>query len=309
MQSSSQSETGLKLNTCSLIDLTKCSLNYCQVGFARLDLSLMQTEGLEYQEILKTELSRRCQSNPRYGLRAFARDLEISPSRLSQILNKKLGLSQEAAQKMALKLGLSPKESELFCEMVLASDGRSKHQRETASSRLQVRSQELENYRSIHLDAFLTISDWHHYGLIELLKTKDLKQDRKWMAMRLGISIYELDLTIERLKRMDLIQEKKGKLIPLDENFSVSSDVPSEAIRKFHKQILQKALSAVDTQSVDERNLSVVTGAVSTEDLPEYNRLIKGFRRKMNSLFEKNKKKSDQVYCLSVQFFRLTEKE
>jgi uncharacterized protein (TIGR02147 family) len=98
-------------------------------------------------------------------------------------------------------------------------------------------------------------------------------------------------------------------LIPLDENFSVSSDVPSEAIRKFHKQILQKALSAVDAQSVDERNLSVVTGAVSTEDLPEYNRLIKGFRRKMNSLFEKNKKKSDQVYCLSVQFFRLTEKE
>ena len=48
------------------------------------ELALLEEEVERYNE-----LERRCQYNPNYSLRAYARDLEILPSRLSDVLNGK----------------------------------------------------------------------------------------------------------------------------------------------------------------------------------------------------------------------------
>ena len=59
-----------------------------------------------YQDILKAELEKRQRANARYSLRAFARDLGVSPSNLSEILQRKAGLSRIKAQEIAKKLNL-----------------------------------------------------------------------------------------------------------------------------------------------------------------------------------------------------------
>ncbi|HXH75222.1 MAG TPA: hypothetical protein VNJ08_09675 [Bacteriovoracaceae bacterium] len=68
----------------------------------------------DYQAVMLNELSYRKSSNPAYSLRSFARDLGLSPSRLSEILTRKGDLSPEKAGPVAIMLGLRNKEVNLF---------------------------------------------------------------------------------------------------------------------------------------------------------------------------------------------------
>jgi hypothetical protein len=65
-----------------------------------------------YRDLLKRELESRCGRNPRYSLRAFAKDLGLSAPRLSHVLNGRFGLSRAAAEAIADKLGLVGVEAE-----------------------------------------------------------------------------------------------------------------------------------------------------------------------------------------------------
>ena len=71
-------------------------------------------ESKTYIEYLKSELERRLGQNSSYSLRAFARDLQISPGNLSEIVKGKRPLSKKNAQKIAGSLGLNPIEEEAF---------------------------------------------------------------------------------------------------------------------------------------------------------------------------------------------------
>ena len=84
----------------------------------------------DYRHVLKEELNARCEANPRYSLRAFAETSELSPSRLSEILSCKQGLSRKAALKVSYSLGLSEEEREHFCDLVSIKLEKRDHQEE-----------------------------------------------------------------------------------------------------------------------------------------------------------------------------------
>lgn len=83
-----------------------------------------------YLNLLINEFNTRKNQNPSYSLRAFARDLDMSAPRLSQVLNKKQGLSVEAAKEVAQKLKCSELEKIWFCNSVGVLHSRSKSNKE-----------------------------------------------------------------------------------------------------------------------------------------------------------------------------------
>ncbi len=258
----------------------------------------------DYRETLRRALENRCANNPRYSLRSFARDLKISPARLSDVLNGRYGLSRAAAEQIAKVIGLNAEESEFFCNQVDSQHARSKRQREAA---LELVSSRSAQYRTLSLDGFHVISDWYHYAILELSLTKDFQSDSEWIARALGISPHVARAAVERLLRLDLLVEKGGVLRAADE-FTASPDgIPSEIIRKFHRQILTKALAAIDLQTVEERDLTSMVMAVDSRRLAEAKADIKKFRRSFDAKFGASGAK-DRVYCLSIQFFNLQEK-
>src|SRR5689334_15303008 len=90
----------------------------------------------DFRSTLRNELAERCRRNPRYSLRAFARDLGIEPARLSDVLNEKKGFSKTLALRLASRLGFSEKETERFVESVESLHARSKTARRIATERL-----------------------------------------------------------------------------------------------------------------------------------------------------------------------------
>lgn len=265
----------------------------------------------DYRQILKSELDQRCEQNPRYSLRAFARDLDLSPSRLSEILNHKQGVSRKAAEKIALNLGYKEAEVLYFCDLVSVRHARSVREKQDSHLRLlkkQVESTENKTFQ-LQLDAFRIISDWYHIGILELMNMKSFKHDAKWIARRLGVSPIQIELAIDRLLRVGLLKKHgDGCLEPLENDGWIPGGVPSESIRKFHKQVLGKALEALSTQPVAQRYFQTHLLTLNSDEVAEASKEIERFQHRFCERFRREEKK-DKVYCISMQLFKIAEEE
>ncbi len=256
-----------------------------------------------YQDILKSKYSERCQKNARYSLRAYARDLGISPQRLSHIMNGKHGLSIEAAQEITKNLNLDENEAKFFCTLVQEKHARSKVMKKKATEDLKsIKSQ----YKDLSLDHFKIIADWYHFAIMELTLLEGFQSDFAWMAKSLGIGIVEVKIAVERLLKLELLVENDGQLSISGSFFADPRGTPSEALRLFHRQLMVKASQALEFQSQEERDFSSTILAVDQKDLPRAKDVIKDFRNSFDQEFGKSQTKNN-VYCLGIQFFSLHE--
>ena len=130
-----------------------------------------------YHDILFQELDRRKSLNNSYSLRAFARDLDISASGLSQILSRKQGVSIKVADKIVGKLTCSENEKKWFCESVGALHARSSKVKIKCKSKIDEYENSKTEFSVIQLEYFKVISDWHHFAILELTHIKGFKSD------------------------------------------------------------------------------------------------------------------------------------
>lgn len=259
----------------------------------------------EYRTILKEELAERCRQNSRYSLRAFARDINLSPSRVSEILNGKQGLSRRAAEAVADSLGYSIYEKERFCDLVASQHARSKREKQLAQARLAKYKFNTEAHQ-LRIDSFKAISDWYHLGILELTQVQNFQSDPRWIAKKLRISEVEVKLAIERLERLKLLTLKDGQLKLTHNEGDVLGDTPSDSIKKFHRQIMQKAQDAIYQQSFDQREYRTQILAIDRKKMKSAKRALKEFEHSFcNQMSEAGTK--DSLYCLAIQFFELAE--
>ena len=95
--------------------------------------------------ILQQTLFTKQQKNKRYSLRAFARDLKISPSFLSEVINGKYGISKQLAGQIADRLGFNSEENQHFCSLadLEVTDSRSKRRSDMKDSSRRMQEMEI----------------------------------------------------------------------------------------------------------------------------------------------------------------------
>src|SRR5690348_3475297 len=89
-----------------------------------------------YRTLLKNELEQRVTRNSSYSLRAFARDMNLSPQMLSLVLSGKKNISQEIAGNMIEGLELNPEEASHFLDLVILENTDSTQVRKVLESRI-----------------------------------------------------------------------------------------------------------------------------------------------------------------------------
>jgi len=247
--------------------------------------------------------------NSRYSLRSFARDLKVSPGRLSEILSKKQGLSQDSAKNLAHILKLSEQETLHFTQLVLSIDGRSKKAKIQAKKSLKIFAL-TKSITTINATIFDLIKDWHHFAIIELLKCNLQSTSPEILALQLGLKVEETKISLKLLQDLNLIHYKNGKYISLEKKFTTLDGDYSLAIRHFNSQILEKARLAIFDQGIDQRYLSTLTIALHKSHLKKVTKLIAKQRRELNEyitkLSEIEKTAPNAVYSIATQCFELT---
>lgn len=254
-----------------------------------------------YRSILRSEFEKREKHNPSYSLRAFARDLEIIPSRLSEIFSSKQGLSPIKAESIAKKLGFNPLESEFFVALVEKEHGRSQLSKEAAIIRLKKFG--MREQKKMSMELFKLISNWEHLAILEIVQLGNARSTTSWIAKRLGITTDMAKDCVERLLHVGLLTNEKGKLKRVDDSLFVwPSQIPSASIKNYHQGVIEKSLHSLFTHPVEMREFSSVVMPIDSTKIPEAKKMIREFSFELNKFLISSKKK-DRVFYYASQFF------
>ena len=246
----------------------------------------------DFRLYLQNELIERCKRNPKYSLRSFANAMDIEASALSKILRGKRRLTEETLIKVSKQLGLAPDEVERF-KLTLKSPDKS--------------DVVIQDFQQLSLDTFRVIADWYHYAILELTTVKGFKASPKWISKALGITVSEINIAIERLKRLGFLKLDKGRMMDISGDITtVGNDFTDGAFRKLQKQVLQKALDALEDIPYEKRDQTSLTMAINSEKLQEAREKIKQFRRSFCNFLQKDQSR-DEVYQLNVSLYPLTQ--
>ena len=239
-----------------------------------------------------SELKRRKKENQQYSLRAFARDLKLNPTFLSQVIRGQARFSLERGMSCLQAMGIDP-------GLFLGGDAGSS--RSTAKNS--------GDHMTLCLDAFRIIADWHHYAILELTFCTDFQSDARWIARRLGITQAEVTDAVDRLISLALLERTPTGALRKTKNYlATPSDIPSRFLRSHHKQMLEKAKLAIEAQSVDEREFGSLTFAVNPKQVPLLKEAIRRFRKRIaQTMASSIGMDPTEVYQLNVNLFRLTE--
>lgn len=245
-----------------------------------------------FRQHLREELVGRCQKNPRYSQRAFARFLSVDHSTLAKLLNGKRPLGKKAVVRLGTKLGMSPLEIEGYLSTQTPAET------------------EPDKYQQLADDTFQIIADWQHFAILELMRVQGFNGQPKWIGARLGISVAEVNEALIRLERAKMIKKSQKKWFLMTDRklTSLNPGTTSLAHRRLQRQILEKAITALEETAIELRNQSSVTMAISTTLLPEAVKRIATFRRDLAQFLSRSKS-CDEVYLLNVSLFPITTKK
>lgn len=229
---------------------------------------------------LKKEFERRKAVNPKYSLRAFAKSIDMSVARLSEIMNNKRSPSRTQIEKISAVL--------------------------SGSTSLQfTNTSYYENKRTFEENQFKMISEWIYLSILSVVREKkEIKiSDLFHIFKKSEPEINNIIKVLADLKLLTL----QGDIVSWASGPEKTSDqVPSEAVRKFHRNILTEAINKLETTSIEERDFSSMIMFVDQTKVEIAKEEIKIFRRKLSALLEDGSK--NQVYALNIQLFPLSEK-
>lgn len=254
------------------------------------------------EEFLKDELRRRVKLNPNYSLRSFARNLNVSPGALSEILRGRRELSIKSVPAVAKAIGLNAVEGRHLLKLAQTA----KANKDKGVQQFDEQTKTRDEF-ALNSDLFSLISEWYHFAILNLIDCQGFKWEAPWIARRLGISRIQAKMGMELLLRIGLVENLKGQFKGRNSQIVAKTEIPSSAIRQFHRQILEKATLALEAQSLAEREFVGCGFAFDPSQIAKIKKDLNDFHDELIAKYSKGRK--TEVYFLETALFKLTEGE
>lgn len=175
------------------------------------------------------------------------RDLEVSPSRLSEAINGVRGISLDFAKKVCLKIGLDKQWTEIFLTSVSATHARSpKIKRDSQEKLKSLLTEDLTDHPKTD-----TVVAWYYAGILKLIQQG--MPDLAKISEHLGITISQTDSAFHFLKRLGFIGEDKKSAYLLKNGQGRDLNIAQDQIFN----LSQKALS--DSRTLQSMNFSFLS--------------------------------------------------
>jgi uncharacterized protein (TIGR02147 family) len=271
-----------------------------------------QSTPADFRLFLQEEFLRRCRKNPRYSIRSYALALQTDFSTLAKMLKASRPIGPQTIRRMSARLGLTQAQTDSFVQNRRQQKKLARKSARIAASNPgdgEQSASALRDYQQIALDSFQIISDWYHYAILELMRVEGFTPNARWIASQLGLKPSEATIAIERLIRVGLIEPKpEGGWRDTSNGSSTTLGGPDSAaaFRNLQRQILEKALAALDEIPVAFRDQTSMTMAIDSSKLPEARERAKKFRRELDQLLSGEGARCDAVYHLSLSLYPVT---
>jgi|GEM_PF-941756 len=260
-----------------------------------------------YRSFLREILIEKQRKNPQLSLRSFAKTIGIQSSFLSMVLNGKRDLSEETAALISEKIGLSEQDAQKLNLLLRLAKAVTVTQRSQLLSDLERLDPATKGRRDLAVEQFKAISEWYHLPLQVLIDVEDFDWSDENAAKALGISVHEVREALERLAALELIELRPGKRpVKAEGRLMIESPFKSEALRRYHTQMLGKGIESLTTQTPEERFTGTLNLALDESQLKAARQVMKSAMDQLLSIAER-RAPSKRVYHASFNLFDLTQ--
>ncbi len=247
-----------------------------------------------YRHYLWGEFERRKVRNPFYSLRAFARDLGVAPSRLSEALNARRGISSEMAELLIKKLAIEDFDAEVFRVSVEAEHARSPKQRQAAKKTLTA----LLARSSASRPLTATLVDWIADAVLKMSERENVIDSPDKIAHKLGVPQFMVVGALRFLTRLGLMNAVKPFRTYLPERGV------GRRLNVDYSQILEQAQKAHKAHKAGRSSADLFCHEallLEAKDLPKARRLVQECFGNLKILEKKTK--AAKVTFAALQIF------
>ena len=260
----------------------------------------------QYREILFQQFEKKKNRNARYSLRAFARDLDVPVSRLSDVFTGKKSPSLPMANHLAEKLGLSSLQRELFVASVEVA------KEKTTSGKLNAEKKLDGIYKKVlhqwTIESFEQVSQWLYLSITVSLLLSNPPKTPEDIAKLFGVSVEDALLSLTRLISNNEIVKTENGWMPVENEKQTPPETPALAIRKFHAQMLNKAVTSLVEDPIEVRDFTSLVFSFNSKELPLIKKRIAQFRDQLMMEFAQSQE-TDSIYDLSIALFPISKKQ
>lgn len=253
--------------------------------------------------LLIDEMNRRILKNSKYSIRAFARDLEISNSRLSVIIRTvNPSVSRDTIQKIVRSLKLKPEATDYFYLISKSNNlGRGRLNKIDKNKLQQYLAQQTYTHVSLKNSDF--ISHWY-YPPVYTFATLNKYYTNKYIAKRLNITESEVAEAIQHLFKNNYITSDKYPFSKSDKLYKIESKTPSVLIQDTHTKLASLSIKALKVQPIENRKYMSAVLVLDKKNLQNARNDIENFFLAFTKKYS-HEAGADSVYCAGLQFFQL----
>ncbi|WP_413290915.1 DUF4423 domain-containing protein [Bdellovibrio sp. HCB337] len=146
-------------------------------------------------------------------------------------------------------------------------------------------------------EIFRRVSEWYPLVIRQLALTPEFQKDIAWISKRLRGKVTSSQITSALAEWEGLAFDRRV--------LYTNEDVPSQAVRTYHKKMLQKAIEAVDEVEVQNREYIAITFKSSKKKMAEMKKTLREMRDQLNADLDDDK--DTEVFQLCVALFPHTE--
>lgn len=225
------------------------------------------------------------------------------------VIEGKRNLSEKSIEKFIKGLKLTKRKAEYFKTLVHFNQETDSQTKERYFRHL-IRLKKLNNIKLVNEDEYEYFSSWYHPIIRELIEHPSFEGNPDWLAKVLDPAITrdEAQKSLALLEKMELIKkDKKEDSYKKTKRFLKTADeVISHTIKNYHKNLLKISQTKIDEVKSTKRDISSLTLAINSKNLPVLKKAIYKFYDDIFKLLS-NQEDFDEVYWLNIQLFPATQ--
>ena len=268
---------------------------------------------LDYREFLQTWFRWKKTQNSRYSGALFAKKAGLnSHTLLGMVIRGQRNLGYTALHGFIKALELRGKRAKYFERLVYYNQAKSSDEKEHHFSEIVSLNRNNANNELKTLSNFsIYLSSWYLVAIRELVCLGDFKPDPQWMSDRLKSQITkkQAETAWQVITELELVKwnESNSRYEICDDALDLEPGKIDFVVRNFHKQFLERTKKSVEEESMEERELSSLTIAVSDEELELIKEKICDLRKDLNLEITNKKSLKKHVVAFNTQLLILTD--
>ncbi len=262
-------------------------------------------EYFDYQQFLRDFYEEKKQQNPYISYRYLGNRMRLDPGFLLKVIQGKMHLAERSIPTVCAFFKFSERESRYFEVLV-------RYNKAKTISDIKLYFEKLMSLREcrarpVEESQYAFYQRWYHSAIHALLSIYEFRGEFKKLASMLSppISAKEARESIALLKKIGMIKIDENGVYRPTESFVTSGEKwHSAAIRDFQKETINLSAEALELHPKEKRDISTITVALSSKDLPEIRERIRQFRQSILTLDNENE--ADTVFQINIQVFPVT---